>query len=226
MKFNERIKFIRKHLGLNQKEFGDILGVSQRAISNWESGRNEPSIEVLNSISTKWAINPTWLLTGRGEMFLKDESKQIAIQKTQNNQDEITLNYYPEVYAAAGYGATNQDFTPVETITLPKKFLIEILNIFPTYPLDIIKVIGDSMEPYIQDGETVLVERNPKPRNGDIVIANINGEVYIKRIEKDPFGKWIKFISDNPLYETFKIEGEDLKSVDIIGIVRAKIKIF
>jgi len=107
------------------------------------------------------------------------------------------------------------------------EFVATILNIKNPYNgIDVIKVIGDSMEPYIQNGEAVVIEKNTKPQNGDIVIANVNGNVYIKRIEMDPFGKWVKLISDNPLYETIKLEGEELDYMQIVGVVRAKIRPF
>ena len=72
----ERIKAIRIALKLNQKEFGELLGVNQRTISHWETGRNEPSIEILNKITSLWSINPTWLLTGEGPMFREKEFRK------------------------------------------------------------------------------------------------------------------------------------------------------
>ena len=52
------------------------LGVNQRTVSNWETGRNEPSIEILNKITSLWGINPTWLLTGEGPMFREKEVRK------------------------------------------------------------------------------------------------------------------------------------------------------
>ena len=49
---------------------------------------------------------------------------------------------------------------------------------------------------------------------------------YVKRLEKDPFGKWVKLISENPEYETIKLEGEELNYMQIVGIVRSKIRPF
>jgi SOS-response transcriptional repressor LexA len=92
--------------------------------------------------------------------------------------------------------------------------------------VDIIKVIGDSMEPFISNGEVVVIEKTSNAKNGEIVIANINGNVYVKRLEKDPFGKWVKLISENPEYETIKLEKNELNYLQIVGIVRAKIRPF
>ena len=127
----------------------------------------------------------------------------------------------------AGYGAVNGDYPVVEKMQCSLEFVASILNIKNPYNgVDIIKVIGDSMEPFIHNGEVVVVERTHNAQNGDIVIANINGNVYVKRLEKDPFGRWIKPISENPEYETIKVEGEELEFVKIVGIVRAKVRPF
>ena len=53
----ERIKQIRMALGLTQAEFAKKLGTKQRTVSNWERGRNEPSLHMLAKFSSLWAIN-------------------------------------------------------------------------------------------------------------------------------------------------------------------------
>jgi DNA-binding transcriptional regulator YiaG len=41
----QRVAQLRKKLGLKQVEFAARFGVTQAAISGWESGRKEPSVE-------------------------------------------------------------------------------------------------------------------------------------------------------------------------------------
>jgi phage repressor protein C with HTH and peptisase S24 domain len=138
----------------------------------------------------------------------------------------VKINFFEDVYAAAGAGAINHSIKPV-ILETDLRIVEKIFNIKnPAYGIDIITVVGDSMEPYISNGEIIVIERNNNPNNGDIVIANINGNVYVKKLEKDPFGKWVKLISENPAYETIKIEGEELNDLQFVGIVRAKIRPF
>ncbi|MDE5995228.1 MAG: helix-turn-helix domain-containing protein [Oscillospiraceae bacterium] len=47
MYWNERIRGLREDTDLNQTEMGKILQATQRQISNWEVGRNEPPFEIL-----------------------------------------------------------------------------------------------------------------------------------------------------------------------------------
>ena len=47
--FCERIKELRKSLGINQVEFGNKLSVTKQCISNWENGNIQPSIDMLTA---------------------------------------------------------------------------------------------------------------------------------------------------------------------------------
>lgn len=62
MKINDKIKFIREKHDLKQAEFGDIVGSAQKVVSNWESGKNDPSFESIKAIATKFKISLTWLI--------------------------------------------------------------------------------------------------------------------------------------------------------------------
>jgi transcriptional regulator with XRE-family HTH domain len=66
----ERLKLLRRKLGLTQVKFAEKLGRSKRSIQEWESGRNEPSERVLRLIEQTFSVNPEWLREGKGEMFL------------------------------------------------------------------------------------------------------------------------------------------------------------
>lgn len=65
----ERIKTLRKALGLSQKDFGEELGTTRDVISNLEYGRVEPKPVFLDLICTIFNINPEWLKDGTGEIF-------------------------------------------------------------------------------------------------------------------------------------------------------------
>lgn len=66
----ERIKQLRKVLGLTQKEFGDRIGVKPNTIGTYEIGRNEPIDAVISLICLKFDVNEYWLRTGEGDMFI------------------------------------------------------------------------------------------------------------------------------------------------------------
>ena len=68
---NERIKNLRKTLGLNQTEFGKRFGAKQTTIAGYENGARTPTDIVINSICAAFNVNEEWLRTGEGEMFIE-----------------------------------------------------------------------------------------------------------------------------------------------------------
>ncbi len=49
--FCENLKYIRKDMGLTQKQVAEKLGVVESCYANWEQGRTEPSISMLRNLS-------------------------------------------------------------------------------------------------------------------------------------------------------------------------------
>ena len=75
---NERIKDLRKSLGLTQLEFGEQVGVKANTIGNYEIGLRTPSDAVIRAICREFNVNENWLRTGEGEMFNPQDEKLAA----------------------------------------------------------------------------------------------------------------------------------------------------
>lgn len=72
----ERIRELRKVLGLNQTEFGEKIGVKQTSIAGYERGARFPLDTVITSICREFNVNEEWLRNGTGEMFIKMNRQQ------------------------------------------------------------------------------------------------------------------------------------------------------
>ena len=68
---NERLKDLRKRLGLTQQEFAERLGIKRNAVTNYEVGRNAPADMVVSLICREFNVSEAWLRTGEGEPFIK-----------------------------------------------------------------------------------------------------------------------------------------------------------
>ena len=77
---NERVKELRKALGLSREDFANKLGLKSRGkIENIELGRTIPDEPFLDLICKTYSVNSEWLHTGNGEMFVKlSEDEEIA----------------------------------------------------------------------------------------------------------------------------------------------------
>ena len=68
----ERIKELRKSLGITQQEFADKLGLKRNTIATYEIGKAVPSDRVVSDLCNKYNVNEEWLRTGNGEMFVEE----------------------------------------------------------------------------------------------------------------------------------------------------------
>lgn len=69
MEINERIKELRKALGINQTEFAGPLGLKQTTIAGYENGARSVSDATILAICREYGASEKWLRTGSGEMF-------------------------------------------------------------------------------------------------------------------------------------------------------------
>lgn len=60
--FKERLKQLRKELGLTQEEFAEKIGYTRTAISAWEIGRNEPSNNDTIKLAEYFGVSTDYLL--------------------------------------------------------------------------------------------------------------------------------------------------------------------
>lgn len=67
----ERIKELRKALGLTQQEFADRIKVKRNTVATYEMGRSTPSDAAISLICREFNVNENWLRTGEGQMFIQ-----------------------------------------------------------------------------------------------------------------------------------------------------------
>lgn len=68
----DRLKELRKQLGLTMEEFGSKLGVRKTTISSLENGVNNFTEQMILSICNVYNVNEQWLRNGTGDMFVED----------------------------------------------------------------------------------------------------------------------------------------------------------
>jgi len=92
----ERIRELRKSLGLTMEAFGDRLGVGKTAISNIENGSRNLTDQMARSICREFSVSEEWLRTGEGEMLVsfQDDLSQIVAERGLTAFDEAFLRSY------------------------------------------------------------------------------------------------------------------------------------
>lgn len=86
----ERIKQIRKDNRLTLEQFGNIIGVTQTTISRIENGKRNLTEAMRKSICREFRIDPIWLSTGEGDMFI-DQSVELIemLDKLLHNESKL-----------------------------------------------------------------------------------------------------------------------------------------
>lgn len=80
----ERVKEVRKALGLTLDKFGEKVGVKKQTVSRIENGVNNVTDQMVLSICREFNVNYDFLTNGEGEMF--DDLPQTVL-------DELCVQY-------------------------------------------------------------------------------------------------------------------------------------
>lgn len=150
--------------------------------------------------------------TGSGKFGEKTIAIRVPVSRVDDIQslvhNEQTLPLYQSSVAA---GFPSQADSEIEE----RLNLHQLLVKHPSATF-FVRVAGSSMvNAGIHHDDILVVDRSLEPINGKIVVAAINGELTVKRLEKD--GPHIRLIAENPEYSPIDVfEEHDMR---IWGVV-------
>lgn len=201
-KINDLQNLIKRKV--TYEELAPILGVgTANALRNWNYRKRPLKEFEIKKIDEAFNINSTQL----NKMSQNEECTEIPVRGN--------------VSASMGYGLTIYDETQTGTYAINNRLAKDLgINLNKS---EIIFAKGDSMEPTIIGGDSLLIDLTRKEvHDGSIYCVRIDGELYAKRLQKLPPDK-IKVISDNKdKYDPFYIDLS--KNIDfdfeIIGEIR------
>ena len=123
MDINQRIRNLRKELGLSQKDFGLKIGLGQAAVSRLE----QPNVVVIEQnirlICETFGINEAWLRTGEGEREAVSAASDPFLPLRQKHQlsfiEEQVLRIYFKLDETARASVCQYVQTVAEAIAEP-----------------------------------------------------------------------------------------------------------
>ena len=115
--------------------------------------------------------------------------------------------------ASAGPGATAAEEIPFDAFRFSRRWLRE-QGLEPAL-LSSIRVMGDSMDPLLRDGDEILVDRTPRAFREGVHVVRLGEALHVKLLQAVPPDR-LRLISKNPAYEPVEVAMED---VDVVGRV-------
>jgi len=210
-----------------QTDLATALGVHRSAITQAKTRDAVPSKWVLR-LARRFSLSPDWLEFGTGSpRAAHAKASKSAMQRTREfvlhtlpggakrDVNDVVLVPKVEARLCAGGGSFEVEAQPVATHPFPRWWLAKLGS-----PSDMVfmDVVGDSMEPGICDGDTVLVDQSYTRIDLHSVLAvGVEDAIYLKRVER--CGDGILLHSDNPGYAPMEIFGDELENLRVIGRV-------
>lgn len=192
--FSKHLKQIRLENGLSQAQMARKLGLTQGAVSQWESGRTRPDAEQLVQISKLFQVpldyfaseSPGRDLDGVVEM----RRRAVPVVGEIACGTPILAQQNIESYIDTPDG-TRADFA--------------------------LRCKGTSMEPLFRDGDLVLIRQQEDADDGKIAAVLIGNEATLKRVHRIQDG--IMLLPENTAdFAPLVYQGEQAASVRIVGV--------
>jgi len=190
------------------KDVATALNIPQATFATMKKRNSIPYAEILEFCALK-KISVNWLFFDQAVDMLKAETEKF-----------FQVRYFADIRASAGGGAYgfDEDF---ETISIDEKLMHNMVGMGST-DLEAIHVEGESMEPTLQNGSIVFIDRTQTNINKDgIFIASTTTGLFIKRIRQRADGM-VELISDNKIYPPEVLASNEVSIVGkVVGTVES-----
>ena len=174
--------------GWRQVDLKKALVESDGQISSWYNGRYRPNAEKMAMIAKALGVSVDFLL----------------------GKEEAQTQKPPKIHEVSVLGkvAAGVPISAQEDI---------IGSIWTDKECFALKVKGDSMSPRIMDGDIVLVKKQESAEDGDLVIAEIDGEATCKVLKRSHGS--VMLVPFNAAFAPFVYTGQEAEDLRILGKV-------
>lgn len=175
-----------------------------------------PSGDTLIAISKATGRSIDWLLGND----VRAVSEIAAIRESAPAEaDEFVYIPRYDVQASAGNGSYVDNERPRFSMAFRRYWVTNYLKTSPKN-LSVITVKGDSMEPVLRNGDSILVNHADNERADGIYVLRLEDRIVVKRTLWLGHDR-VRIISENPVYTPFEYDGSDDNQFDfeIVGRV-------
>lgn len=210
----------------SRAEAASVAGVSVEQIRKYVHGLNKPSLEPVARLAAAKRVSLDWVWSGEGPMEIGHHVgeplvpygvRPEAVAALGDMREFVLVPHY-DVEASAGAGREPRREEAIGTIAFRRDWLRR-RGVDPT-DANVIRVIGDSMEPELPDGALVLVDTAQEHLGADgIYVLMLDGDLVTKRLQRDLTTGGVIVHSANPAYNDQQLSAERAAALNIIGRV-------
>jgi len=207
-KFSERLK--QAIAGRSVLGFSKDCGISDSLIRKYLAG-SLPGTDNLVAMARAANVSIGWLAAGEEPMHPQASS---AVDTANGVYAYVPLY---DARCSAGHGSWTEGAT-VLTMLAFTAYSLRKHGLAPSR-LSAIRVVGDSMEPLLTDGDTVMIDHSRQSLEGEgVYVVHLDGHLYAKRLQRQ-FDGSIQIISQNKEYKSMVVPKDRLDELSIIGRV-------
>lgn len=189
------LKYYMKKHGIDRQQICDVLNFKYSTFSDWINGNKYPRIDKIEVLANYFGIDKSDLIEKRDK---PKSSKGVLIP-------------------VLGYVRAGLPIEAVQEILDYEEISREMASQGEHFGL---RIIGDSMEPRIQEGDVVIVRKQPDVDSGQIAVVMVDGnDATVKKLVKHNNG--ISLVALNSKYSPSFFTNAEIRElpVTIIGKV-------
>lgn len=205
-KFDQFLKRIYEATGMSsQSDLADALKINRSAITQARNKGAIPDKWILG-LYRAFGLNPDWVESGKGKVFLKKSKDDDSLYK---NVPKVKARLSPA-------GGSFEDRTEIEGFYAFRNEWLQAKG--SSSKMVLMDIFGNSMEPELKDGDTILIDESQTDiLAGAVYAVGIEDTIMVKRVEKHP--NKLVLLSDNQTYTPIFLQNQEIENVKIIGKV-------
>lgn len=208
--FSERLK---KVIGAESlRTFGSRCGLSEGVLRSYLRHSTFPSLDRLAAIAQAGGVSLAWLASGNEPL---QPTENVSPSRGEQRLNESYILPLREIFSDDGSLLNRQ---VVDYLALHTEWLTTSLGLLPAH-VALISVIGDSMEPYLADGDLILLDTSVTHVEADNVYVLQYGDVLLARRIQIKLDGTLAVKSYNGAYESEVLPAEMADKLHVIGRV-------
>lgn len=196
----------------SRKQAAEAANVALSSLQRWIAGEGMPAFNSLALLASAVGVSLDWIASGRGEMYPTDGEPAQA-------KDDSIYAYVPlyDARISQGHGAWS-DGARILTMLAFTKYSLQKKGLQASQ-LAAVRVDGDSNEPFLKDGDTVMVDLSRNTIQGEaFYVIRLDDLLYAKRLQRQIDGG-VLVISANTAYPSVHVPPDRLERLQVVGRV-------